>query len=111
MCQLSSVKVHAGIAHHPPYYPAHFPSSPEQSSLAPSTPALTCSVGDLADPPILILTLLPPPLSFLVITIAESSTELRSSGPPCARWARWPARGNVLLPCNKHWVRKVIFLA
>lgn len=31
------------------------------------------SVGDLADPPILILTLLPPPVSFLVMTISLSS--------------------------------------
>ena len=34
-------------------------------------------MGDLADPPILILTELPPPLvNFLVITISESSTHL-----------------------------------
>ena len=32
------------------------------------------SVGDLADPPILILTLLPPPVNFLVMTISLSST-------------------------------------
>ena len=42
---------------------------------------ITCSVGDLAEPPILILTELPPPVSFLVITISESSTE--PSCPGC----------------------------
>ena len=52
------------------------------------------SVGDLAAPPILILTLLPPPVNFLVMTISLSSTlELVWLGLFLA-----PALGRVLLP-------------
>ena len=52
------------------------------------------SVGDLAAPPILILTLLPPPVNFLVMTISLSSTlELAWLGLFLA-----PALGRVLLP-------------
>ena len=58
----------------------------------------TCSVGDLADPPILMRTLLPPPVSFFVITISESSTVPSPGG--CFNLFLWPALGRVLLPCN-----------
>ena len=52
------------------------------------------SVGDLAEPPILILTLLPPPVNFFVITISLSSTlELAGLVLFLA-----PALGRVLLP-------------
>ena len=52
------------------------------------------SVGDLAAPPILILTLLPPPVSFLVITIWLSSWLVLA--PRALVLA--PVLGRVLLP-------------
>ena len=51
------------------------------------------SVGDRAAPPILILTLLPPPVTFLVMTIWSSWLVLSWLGLFLA-----PALGRVLLP-------------
>ena len=55
------------------------------------------SVGDLALPPILILTLLPVPVSFLVITISLSST-LAPLTSAAELLFLLPALGRVLLP-------------
>ena len=55
------------------------------------------SVGDLALPPIRILTLLPVPVSFLVITISLSST-LAPLTSAAELLFLLPALGRVLLP-------------